>query len=368
MQGTNKKICIVASSLGKGGAERSSAQLSIMLYELGYEVHIVTVLNNIDFEYKGELLNLGALKDENDTFLGRLQRLKIFRAYLKKHNFDVVIDGRSRVQAYRELLISKWVYAGIPVVYIVHCYKLDKAFTPYKALNKFLYKNEQIVTVSQAAKNYFTRVLELKKVSHIYNAFNFTELNKLATEEVPSDFEIDNFIVFFGRIHDDPKNLKLLLDAYKLSDLGLKKIPLYIIGDGPDLLEIKAYAKSLSLPEMVVFKGFMRNPYAYVKQARFTILSSRHEGFPMVIPESLGLGTPVISVDCKSGPNEVIRSGFNGLLVENFNAKALSEAMNSFIFDEKLYSQCKANAQASVEPFSATSISEDWYKLIENLK
>ncbi len=45
----NKKICIVVSSLGKGGAERSSALLSQMFYDVGYDVHIVCILNKIEF-------------------------------------------------------------------------------------------------------------------------------------------------------------------------------------------------------------------------------------------------------------------------------------------------------------------------------
>ena len=46
-----KKVCIVVTSLGRGGAERSSALLSIMLDNLGYNVHIVSVLNDIEYEY-----------------------------------------------------------------------------------------------------------------------------------------------------------------------------------------------------------------------------------------------------------------------------------------------------------------------------
>ncbi|GGG54753.1 glycosyltransferase [Bizionia arctica] len=368
MQSNNKKICIVASSLGKGGAERSAAQLSFMLHHLNYDVHIVTVLNHIEFEYKGTLLNLGALKDKNDTFFGRLQRLKYFKAYLKSHNFDVIIDGRARVQWYRELLISKWVYAGISVVYVVHCYKISKAFTPYKALNKFLYKKAQMVSVSQAAKNHFKESLQLKHVETIYNAFDFEILQKKAEVIKFEDLDLKNYILFFGRIHDEPKNLKLLLEAYKLSKLPAKNIPLLIIGEGPDLQEIKGYVSKLELDNHVVFKGFMLNPYPYVKHAKFALLTSRHEGFPMVIPETLGLGTPMISVDCKSGPNEVIKSGYNGLLVENFNAHAISDAMNSFIFDETLYQTCKLNAQESVQRFSTKNITNDWKQLLDKIR
>ena len=367
MQSNNKKICIVASSLGKGGAERSAAQLSIMLYNLGYEVHIVIVLNHVHFEYKGTLLNLGELKDEKDTFFGRLQRLNHFRHYLKLHDFDVIIDGRTRIQAYRELLITKWVYFGKRVVYVLHNYKMSKTFTPNAMLNTYLYKNEKMIAVSVAARLNFQKKLGLKNIETIYNGFDFEKLTQCSRELIEPELSHDKFILFFGRLDDDHKNIRLLLDAYKTSDLPNLNIKLFLVGDGPDLKMIQDYVSTLELESHVVFKGFTANPYPYVKQARFTMLTSRFEGFPMVIPETLGLGTPIISVNCKSGPNEVITSGYNGLLVENYDVKAISQAMNSFIKDENLYQTCKSNAQGSVQRFSVKNITNDWKKLLDKM-
>ena len=367
MQSNNKKICIVASSLGKGGAERSAAQLSIMMHNLGYEVHIVIVLNYVHFEYKGTLLNLGKLKDEKDTFFGRLQRLNHFRHHLKSHEFDVIIDGRTRIQAYRELLITKWVYSGKRVVYVLHNYKMAKTFTPNVTLNTYLYKNEKMIAVSNAARLNFQKKLGLKNIETIYNGFDFEKLTRCSRELIEPELSKEKYILFFGRLDDDHKNIKLLLDAYKTSDLPSLNIKLLLVGDGPDLNMIQDYVSKLELNSHVVFKGFTKNPYPYVKHAHFVMLTSRFEGFPMVIPETLGLGTPIISVDCKSGPNEVITSGFNGLLVENYDVKAISQAMNSFINDEILYQTCKSNAKESVQRFSVKNITNDWKKLLDKM-
>ena len=84
----------------------------------------------------------------------------------------------------------------------------------------------------------------------------------------------------------------------------------------------------------------------------------------MAIIESLAVGTPVISVDCETGPKEIIQNNFNGLLVENNNENALAEAIKKMIEDEKLYQTCKNNAQKSVEHLSLTTIAQQWKQLL----
>ena len=367
MQNNNKKICIVASSLGKGGAELSSATLSFILSNLGFEVHIVTVLPAIDYSYVGTLYNLGELKQKNDSLMGRIQRLYKFKAYLKQHKFLCIIDNRTRIQAYRELIVSKYIYKNTPVVYVLHNYNSKKTFTPFKWLNIWLYKNEIMTAVSEDAKLKFEKLFKLNNIRTIYNAFNFEAIETKAKATSKAELGFERFILFYGRLDDEHKNLKLLLSAYKLSKLPEENIKLLILGDGPDDKTLVDYSKDLRIDVNVCFQGYTNNPYPYVKHALFVMLTSRYEGFPMIIPESLSLRTPVISVDCQSGPKEVIQNGYNGLLVENYNSKALAEAMNSFIFDTALYNQCKENTKQSVDKFSIENIAQDWLHLIEEI-
>jgi glycosyltransferase involved in cell wall biosynthesis len=84
----------------------------------------------------------------------------------------------------------------------------------------------------------------------------------------------------------------------------------------------------------------------------------------MSLIESLAAGTPVISVDCESGPNEIVQHGINGLLVENHKPEALANAMNLFMADENLYRNCKNNAKQSVELLSLNAIAQAWQELL----
>ncbi|SDH77916.1 glycosyltransferase [Winogradskyella thalassocola] len=358
LKANNKKICIVVSSLGKGGAERSSGLLSEMLFDVGYDVHVVSVLNDIEFPFKGKLLNLGELKAKDDSALGRINRLRVLKAYLKKHNFDYVIDNRTRIGFLKEFIISKFIYSPKKTIYCIRSYKTANYINPNRFLGRLLYGNAyKIVGVSKAIAEKVKADYSFNNVTSIYNPIALEEHNsKLETK--------DNYILFFGRLDDEVKNISLLLEAYAKSELPKHQVNLKILGEGKDLETLKNQVEILNIASNVEFLPYNPYPSAIVKSALFTLLTSRYEGFPRSILESLALGTPVVSVDCKSGPNEIIQNTFNGLLVENHNQGALSEAMTSLFIDKDLYLRCKQNSKPSVAHFSEAEIVQQWQSIL----
>jgi len=358
------KICIVVSSLGTGGAERSSALLSKLLANSGYDVHIVSVLNDIDYDYSGALLNLGALKDKDDSFFGRIKRLMTFKKYLNTHRFDYIVDSRSRPTIFKEILISKFLYRSFKCIYIVRSNKLNTYLGNNKTISKHIYgKAHTIVAVSNETKLDIENQYQLSNVTTIHNSVDLYSSDK---ELLMNDGIKGAYILFFGRLNNDIKNISLLIDGYKNSKLLNQNIRLLILGDGKDKQMLKNKVEAEDLEQFVIFKPFIKDPYAIIKNALFTVLTSKYEGFPRVLIESLAIGTPVISVDCSSGPKEIIQHGINGLLVKNHDAEALSEAMNDFTFNQELYNRCKNNSKKSVRKFSMDNIAEKWKQLLEN--
>ena len=112
--------------------------------------------------------------------------------------------------------------------------------------------------------------------------------------------------------------------------------------------------------------GFKINPYIYIKSSEFLVLSSKIEGFPMVILESLALGTPVVSFNCKSGPSEIIEHNENGLLVKDQDFNDLTKSINKMYSDKKLYENCKKNSKSSIHKYSNYEVFKKWMGLIES--
>jgi N-acetylgalactosamine-N,N'-diacetylbacillosaminyl-diphospho-undecaprenol 4-alpha-N-acetylgalactosaminyltransferase len=161
------------------------------------------------------------------------------------------------------------------------------------------------------------------------------------------------------------KQFDKLIDAYSNSILSNQNIHLVLLGDGEQISILKALVKQKNIEEKVHFLGYQNNPYKYLRNAKFFVLSSQNEGLPNVILEALACETPVVSFDCLSGPSEMISHKQNGLLVENQNVQKLTQAMNLFVEDEKLYTTCKENALQSTSPFSIENIGKQWLDLID---
>ncbi len=348
-------------SLGEGGADRVASLQSVFLSDLGYDVYIVSILNYIKYPYKGCLLNLGKLKEQEDTILGRFKRFIAFKKFLNDNRIELVIDHRVRCRTLSETLISLLLYR-MNVFYMVHNYKISLYFPSFKWMAKQVYRRaEYIVAVSKEVHRKISEVYHLPNVITILNPIDFDYINQMKMHHVEIDYK---YIFWYGRFEDGSKNLTLLINAYNSSVLPDLEIKLILMGDGKDKLKMKRLITRLNLNESVVLLPFSKNPFAFVNNSFFVALSSRYEGLPMTILESLACGIPVVSVDYNTGNNEVIKNGYNGLLVRNNDVKALSEAFNTFVRDKELYLGCKENAIESVKPYGVEPISKQWEGII----
>ncbi len=364
MQNTHKKVCIVSISLGKGGAERSAAMLSEMLHNAGYEVHIAILTDDIKFPYKGTLFNLGKLKKENESFSGRFKRLLKLRTYLKEQKFDVVIDHRTKNDYYRELFYHKMIYKGFKKIYVVHSSNPNLYLTQKpKEFSKVYNKNLATVGVSSYISETILPSFGIKNTVTIPNAFDPSWGE--SQSRVPENLKAGKYILSYGRIDEPVKDFTFLLNAYTTSNLWRENVKLVIMGDGPDKETLQQFINSLPSAAQIIFLPH-QIPFHIIANAQFVTLTSRFEGFPMVLVESLSLGVPVVSLDIVSGPSEIIEHEKNGLLIAKRDVSLFAEAMQRMNKDDILRQQCKENAKASVIQFSTEEIAQQWKKLLHN--
>ncbi len=135
---------------------------------------------------------------------------------------------------------------------------------------------------------------------------------------------------------------------------------LIILGEGVERPRLEQLAAELGVADAVDLPGFTANPYAYYANATVFALCSRWEGMAMVLPEALACGCPVVSSDCRSGPDEVLEHGKHGALVPVGDDAAFAEAILATL--EK--PPPRAELQRRAADFGLDRIAERYLKLL----
>jgi glycosyltransferase involved in cell wall biosynthesis len=121
---------------------------------------------------------------------------------------------------------------------------------------------------------------------------------------------------------------------------------LVLVGDGALHGSIERLVERLDLGDSVRLVGFQENPYKFMSKADVVVVSSRWEGFCLVVAEALALGVPVVSTDCPSGPAEILDGGRFGTLVPVGDASAMAAAVSDLISGRKAYPRAELQQRA----------------------
>lgn len=199
----------------------------------------------------------------------------------------------------------------INYIYIKLCQKADYAFLISTGIAKKINKSK-----------------EKEKIRIIYNPIASDCIKEIVAPPKKTVF------LYVGRLENNQKNLSFMLKA--LSRFPLEEWELIIIGSGPDEQKLKDEAKKYGIDRKIQWLGYRENPFDEIEEATCLLLTSRYEGFPLVLVEAIERGIPVLSSNCESGPDDIVINGVNGYLYESENENEFLKYLEKIVKEDLL--------------------------------
>ena len=258
------------------------------------------------------LLLLGAIK-KFTVRSGAWYRL-IFSKFNHGEAFDVAIAFRQCDSCYSFVRYKVNAKKKIGFVHGELAYMGD-----ISSWKKHMTSFDKIAYVSSAVKDGFVAAYpELAaNACTVYNTFNVEQIKSLSAE--PCDLAFDQSkvnIVTVARIDNAFKQIHLIVEVCdRLKKVTSAPFHWYVVGNGPDFDETVALSHDRKTDDVLTFVGNKKNPFSYVKQSDFTVLTSKSEAYPMVVMESFILKKPLVVAKFAS-ITEMMEDGKQGLIAE----------------------------------------------------
>ncbi|MCH5373229.1 MAG: glycosyltransferase [Planctomycetes bacterium] len=376
------RVLLAIGSMNGGGAERQMLRVLDHLDRASFTplLYLVNAQGELLAEIPNDISVVSFSEQYRPSrlyFPGRIhrQQVKHFEQTLRQFQIDVVYD-----RTFFMTLISApgCRRSRVPRVSVIDCdprRDFEATAGRFVGVKRRLLSDAyrtavRTVAVSEGVRrdaiDYFQ--LAPENVTTMYNFIDLRRIDRLAAEEIP-DWPVDRFhIVACGRLHAQ-KGYDLLLNAVAdaVHRRSHSSVLLHILGSGPLQQDLETRIDALRLRGNVELHGFVTNPFRYFRKSQLFCLSSRYEGFGLVVAEAMACRVPVLATDCPSGPAEILEGGRYGRLVPPGDAMALADAIDDAIVHDCHWQEFVEPARQHVErQFSPSARVRELEKLLSS--
>lgn len=343
-----------------GGTERVGSLLANGLSQAGHTVFLASLVNGkqpsfpIDSSIKQVSLSqpTGRVLYSMPIIVYRLRKL------LKKEGIDVLIVIESIA-----VLFSLPATLGLPVRHI--CWE------HLNFNNDLGIKSRRLAR--QLAARYCDLVVTLTERDRSFWLAHTKHHHQIVAIANPSSFTVQQHhrpantkqVVAVGHLIPI-KGFDLLLQAWLIVSKAMPEWQLTIVGEGEERNRLTAFINHHHLHASVSLVGSTPHIEQYYQQSDILCLSSRFEGFPMVLLEALSFGLPVVSFDCDTGPAEIL-ANTGSLLVPKLDVERLAQALITLMQDEAARAEISINSKLKAKHYQAEQIIKQWQQQLNSL-
>lgn len=372
-----KRVLFVLPNISGGGAERVTLTFLRYLNRDRFDPSLLLIKREGDYwdEVPRDLRVYHLLENHEKVKTHLPKVLKKILPICKKN--DVIVGSLEMTATYLAYIGGK--FTKKPVVGWVHSILSRLYFsTPRNGLSRlvcaYMYPRlSKIICVSRGVAENLVDLFPRVRSEQIVILYNPVAIDKIGPFLGDNDPLLDtkenknNIILSVGRLSYQ-KGFDVLIKAYALLRRnGFHNLFLWIVGKGEEEENLKQLTRKLGVENGVQFLGFQAEPWKFMKKADVFALSSRCEGFSVVLVEAMLCGLPVVSTDCPYGPREVLLNGACGLLVPPEDPEALAKALKQVLLDKVLSNQLVQAGFARAQDFLPERIVPQLEKILLEL-
>lgn len=301
--------------------------------------------------------------------------------FIAEHDINLIINENVcewNVSRYFGNL--KAIHSKMPIIYCLH--NTPDLFVPH-------YTKVDAQTIKNVIYHWFTGrtiymtkhkrmfdivdryvVLSPSYINRFYEIFGMQDNGKVIAIPNPITIvkpegellEKENLFLVVARLAETQKNIRAILRIWKEFCKQNKDYQLQIVGYGPDEKLLRDYAASLQL-QNISFMGRTHEPQKFYCRAKFFLMTSRYEGFPMTIIESMLFGCIPIVFNSFAAISDVIDNGKNGILIPNNDENAFLQVMLDVAGNRQQQEKISKQVAPSLAKFSEEKVTSMWMNL-----
>lgn len=355
-------IFVVVPRLAFGGAERVAVAISNGLSRKGHSVTILADTSPLVAYPVDEAVRIIDIQPKSGNKLQRhlLSVLKI-RKHVRRLRPDVVI-GIMWASSLKARVATCGM--GIPVISTVHDAFEHPASAPMSRFERFVkFQLNKIYPYVTVLTRRDQEVIG-KRLRHVRVMPNPLFLEPV--NEVPPKTKMVLAVGRLGSWHY--KGFDILIEAWaKIEDKAGWQ--LHIVGDGnqDDVERMRGFIDKAGVSDCVILHPFTTDIVSFYRQAGVFVLSSRYEGFGLVLIEAMSQGCACVAADYLGRQRDIITDGVDGLICPTENTERLSVLIRQLMKDDALRSKLQKHAISSVKQFELSSIADRWDNFLSQM-